>query len=141
MTSEVDQAKEVGRLLAEVENNKTSNARLWDAMNKQSESIQQLERSIDSLRGVVERLAEGLNHQVTDRQKFQKEIKDDIARLDGEIKQEIEMLKEDLQARRSVMKFLGGIVKLWPVITAIAAAAGYWGYVAITGHQPPTGKP
>ena len=136
-SSEVEQAREVGRLQAEVENNKTNSARLWDAMNKQNESIQQLERSIDSLKGVVERLAEAQATQVTDRQKFQKEIRDDISRLDSEIKQEIELLKEDLQARRTIMNFLSTLVKLWPVITAVVAAIGYYGYVAITGHQPP----
>ncbi|MFM7012665.1 MAG: hypothetical protein ACKO0Z_25620 [Betaproteobacteria bacterium] len=138
--SEAEQAREVGRLQAEVENNKTSNTRLWDAMNKQSESIKQLERSIDSLRGVVERLAEAQSTQTTDRQKFQQEIKDDIARLDGEIKQELELLKEDLQARRTIIKFLGSIARNWAVLVGVVAAIGYWGYVTLTGHLPP-GKP
>ena len=139
--TEAEQAREVGRLLAEADNNKASNTRLWDAMTKQSDSIKQLERSIDSLRSIVERLAEGLSTQVSDRKQFQKAIKEDIARLDGEIKQEIELLKEDLQARRTIMNLLSVVVKFWPVITAVGAAIGYYGYVTITGHPPPTGKP
>lgn len=139
-SSEAEQAREVGRLQAEVANNKTSNTRLWDAMSKQNESIQQLERSIDSLRGIVERLAEAQTAQVADRQKFQHEIKSDIARLDGEIKQEIELLKMDLQTRRTIINFLSNAAKLWPFVTATVAALGYWAYLITTGHPPP-GRP
>lgn len=139
-TSEAEQAREVGRLQAEVANNKTSNTRLWDAMNKQNESMQQLERSIDLLRGIVERLAEAQTAQVADRQKFQQEIKSDIARLDGEIKQEIELLKMDLQTRRTIINFLSNAAKLWPFVAATVAALGYWAYLITTGHPPP-GRP
>jgi chromosome segregation ATPase len=138
---EIETARTLGELKSEVASNRKDTEKLWDGMKKQNESIQQLERSIDQLRGVVERLAEGLNNQVTDRSQFQREIKADIARLDGEIKQEIELLKEDLQARRAVTGFISTLVKLWPVITAVGAAVVYYGYVVITGEQPPTGKP
>ena len=138
---EIETARMLGELKAEVGNAQRGTEKLQDEMKKQNDAIRQLEQSISSLRTVVERLADGLNAQITDRAQFQRDIKEDIARLDGEIKQEIEMLKEDLQARRTIMNFLSALVKFWPVITAVTAAIGYYGYVTITGHPPPTGKP
>ena len=138
---ELETARMLGELKSEVARNRADTEGLRDSMKKQNDSIQQLELSIHQLKGIVERLAESLSNQVTDRQNFQREIKEDIARLDGEIKQEIELLKEDLQARRAVTGFISTIVKLWPFITAVGAGVIYYGYVVITGEQPPAGKP
>ena len=128
MATEVELAQQLGELKAKVESNANGSSRMWDAMTKQNEAIQRIERSVERLGDAVSRIAEDR----ADLQVFKREITANFQSLDKQIKEEMELLKDDLSRRKGAMDVIIAIVKTSPIWGVLCGLA-YVGYVAITG--------
>ena len=128
MATEVELAQQLGELKAKVESNANGSSRMWDAMTKQNEAIQRIERSVERLGDAVSRIAEDR----ADLQLFKREITAAFQSLDKQIKEEMELLKDDLIRRKGSMDVIIAIVKTSPIWGVLCGLA-YAGYVAVTG--------